>query len=74
MKTDPCNLKKIFEECCECYLAGMAPPSTAEALICSQYPAYIQRDHIYFLRIWHESSLLPSSAAIKFDIGACRGE
>jgi SEC-C motif-containing protein len=56
MKTCPCDSRKIFEECCGPYLEGKATPETAEALMRSRYSAYVQKDHVYLLSTWHESS------------------
>jgi SEC-C motif-containing protein len=56
MSTCPCNPQKLFKECCGPYLSGEAIPQTAETLMRSRYSAYVQKDHEYLLRTWHESS------------------
>lgn len=48
-----CGFKSRFEECCGRFLAALAVPETAEALMRSRYCAYVVRDQGYLLETWH---------------------
>lgn len=49
----PCGSAQAYADCCERYHAGLAAPSSAEALMRSRYVAYAQGLDDYLYATWH---------------------
>ncbi len=49
----PCGSGIALQACCQRYLAGVALPDSAEALMRSRYTAYVLEDAAYLLATWH---------------------
>ncbi len=52
----PCGSQRPLAECCGPYLAGAAPPPSAEALMRSRYTAYVLGDAAYLAATWHPAT------------------
>jgi SEC-C motif-containing protein len=51
----PCGSGKLFAECCEPYLKGVANPPTAEALMRARYSAYATANIDFIGKTMHSS-------------------
>ncbi len=56
----PCGSGVALQACCQRYLAGIAWPDSAAALMRSRYTAYVLEDAAYLLATWHPDTRPPS--------------
>lgn len=55
-ETCPCGSGANYARCCGPFLAGLAFPGNALALMRSRYTAYARGDYPYLLATWHPST------------------
>ncbi|QIQ21883.1 YchJ family protein [Zophobihabitans entericus] len=52
----PCNINKLYRQCCEPYHLEQKIPATAELLMRSRYSAYARQKWDYIQQTWHSST------------------
>jgi SEC-C motif-containing protein len=59
----PCGTGDSYQDCCQPAHLGIAPASTATALMRSRFTAFVRADAAYLLATWH-----PSTRPARFDL------
>ncbi|UYZ83333.1 hypothetical protein MTZ49_12105 [Entomomonas sp. E2T0] len=62
----PCDINKLYSECCQPYHVDMKLPMTAEQLMRSRYSAYVLKLTAYINNTWHKSTR-PNIATLEND-------